>query len=616
MKERGKEMEKWIYEIIEYLSQQDNYVSSNELATHLGITSKYIHTLLDSHNEKFEALGFQIDYKLRQGYRLIITDYDLFYKNKQNQDPVNKIICYLLECNDYIRIDDLADMFYLSRSSMDRIIKESKDILARYELTMQTRAKYGIIIKGTELNKRICYAHHIETLDNEDSEHIVQRVQVILYTILNENNYTISDAGFNNLVFHILILLRRLKEGNTIQDDIKLSNKYEHDIEIARLIIKAIEKDFSVSIPELEATYITLHLVGKQIISENSTLDENVLQLVDTIFETIYNQLGIDLLHNLELRIMVALHMQPMLARLKYGLKQDNPLLHKIKRDMRLGYELAIVAKSVIIEKTGLDMDENELSYLAMHFALAIEKLKTATRKFKVIIVCATGRGTSRLLQYQLMSQYNLHEDDVTLSSLMQLTTKDMQGYTCILSTVPIPFSVPLPVILIHNSLDETSIRKINDFLKSKNTTIKNKPLLRENMILHASTFASSNECLLYFITQIAEEYNLPQDFIDSVIKRETLGSTYVGNECCLPHPFDFFPDEPILAIMILDKAVNWGNETVRYLFFFASPKEYDDAIKISDALTRMVCSKGLLQNLCKDISVSNAMKCLFGDKS
>ena len=50
-------------------------------------------------------------------------------------------------------------------------------------------------------------------------------------------------------------------------------------------------------------------------------------------------------------------------------------------------------------------MSEHEIGYLALHFQLAIERRKQADKK-KVLVVCASGAGTSRMLAYRLQSQF------------------------------------------------------------------------------------------------------------------------------------------------------------------------------------------------------------------
>ena len=77
-----------------------------------------------------------------------------------------------------MRIEDLADRFYVSRTAMGRLIKAVKEDLARFSLELKSRPKYGIMVEGTEKNKRLCYAHALtDSMEDTYSEQKMQALQ-------------------------------------------------------------------------------------------------------------------------------------------------------------------------------------------------------------------------------------------------------------------------------------------------------------------------------------------------------------------------------------------------------------------------------------------------------
>lgn len=144
-----------------------------------------------------------------------------------------------------------------------------------------------------------------------------------------------------------------------------------------------------------ETQYIMMHLLGKRIIENDQNISQEVWECVEEVIKRIWQVKQIDFREDADLKTVLALHFQPMMTRLRYNLPQSNPLLSQIKRDMSPGYELALCAAEVLENQYHLSMDENEAGFLALHFALALEKKKNFVRSRKIAIVCASGRGTA-----------------------------------------------------------------------------------------------------------------------------------------------------------------------------------------------------------------------------
>ena len=75
---------------------------------------------------------------------------------------------------------------------------------------------------------------------------------------------------------------------------------------------------------------------------------------------------------------MLALHLQPMLNRLKYDLHITNPLNERIKQESPVAFEMAVCAGKVITRHYHKSVSDHELGYLALHFALALETFESS----------------------------------------------------------------------------------------------------------------------------------------------------------------------------------------------------------------------------------------------
>ena len=607
-------MKESLKQLMNILMEKDDYVASKDLAKRMNCSHRYINKIVEDVDYGLYNDCFFIQYKPHKGYKLEIQDQKKYYEMmslKNDDEHIEKnVLKLLVDYDDYIRIDDIADYFFVSRSHMDRIIKNVKQLAGLYDLKIISKPKYGIRIEGTEMNKRLCSAHlrNIKDIQNED----LLVIQDILYSILKEFDYSITDINFNNLVYHLFILLRRIQSGHELLDEIQLHQIYELQNKIADKILEKLNEQFHIAIPFVERNYIVLHLLGKQTINKNQEIPEKIFELTNQILERIYDEQSIDLRNDLDLRISLCLHLQPLLFRLKYNFNQKNPMLNRVKREIPQGYEMAIVAKKVIKELYNVNMNEDEAAFLAMHFYLSFMKQEEKSYQMKFLVICSTGRGTAKLLVFKLMEKYSIDENDIVLSSLMQMKDIDLSQFSCVITTVPISYEIPIPIIQISPMLDERSLKKIGEFIKSKDINeLQNNLVYKKELFFTCNHLKTKEDVFHFIIEQIHVYFPHERMTIEDIIKREELSSTEIGNQCSMPHPLDYYPNQPIVMIIVLKKQIKWFDNKVRYIFFIALPKQFSTRMNVLDEITSLVCDSEKLAKLSLDNSFDHFMNLL-----
>ena len=80
----------------------------------------------------------------------------------------------------------------------------------------------------------------------------------------------------------------------------------------------------------------------------------------------------------------------------------DEYMLKSMKRQYPFGFEMAAIAADYIADIYNLSMKENDLIYLAIHFQAAIERMKDAGEKTKIIIVCHFGAAAARIIRSKI----------------------------------------------------------------------------------------------------------------------------------------------------------------------------------------------------------------------
>ena len=146
-------MRESIKQVIDVLIEKDDYISTKELSHQLNYSVRYINQIIEEISDQPYHKVFSIHYEQKK----ILDQRELerlLNIEKEHIEVEKNVLKLLIDCNDYIKIEDIAEYFYMSRSTMDRMIKNVKAICAKYNLEIHSRPKYGIRVVGTEMNKR------------------------------------------------------------------------------------------------------------------------------------------------------------------------------------------------------------------------------------------------------------------------------------------------------------------------------------------------------------------------------------------------------------------------------------------------------------------------------
>src|SRR5699024_75558 len=240
--------------IIQELLKYETPLSGSHLAHLNNVTSRTIREDVREINEIIGTLGGTIRPVMGKGYELDILDSDIFKMFIQSlnegersvaythEERTSNIICSLLLSSKYIKMDDLADELFISKSTLQSDMKQVKAILSDYHLEIVSKPGYGIKVSGTEMNLRFCLSQYIFNhtqyktephsiyLNNDELE----KIQQVVTSTLKTDKITITDIAIKNLVIHIGIAVRRIRDGYSVDGNserlIKFKNHKEYDI--------------------------------------------------------------------------------------------------------------------------------------------------------------------------------------------------------------------------------------------------------------------------------------------------------------------------------------------------------------------------------------------------
>ncbi|GGN55178.1 BglG family transcription antiterminator [Oceanobacillus indicireducens] len=613
-------------QILHLLLTSEKSLTSQELAAELHVSSKTIRNDIKNLQPLLSDYGLEIVSVRGKGYALTDNDQKkmaVFLQHHMEQDipvepedRVHFLMETLLLQTDYIKIDEIMEKIYVSRSTLQNDLRQVRKILADYQLTLKQKPNYGIKVEGDEMQIRFCIAEwlfqqSISLLRHDMDLPILNKkdLNMISNTILSnlrQSKIIISDINLHNLITHLAISIRRLRENNTIQteiDDASLQDTMEY--QVAQKILREIEEDLFITFPYNEVAYLTIHLMGTKLLSpEDSTtethqvIDAEILRLSEQIIKRIDQQYEFHLQEDEELKLALALHLKPAMNRYQYQMNMRNPMLDEIKMNYPLSFEAAVAGSEVLIEEKSIKINEDEIAYLALHIEVAQERRKQLlSNKKRCLIVCASGMGSAHLLKYKLKNM--LSEDLVIVGTteMHNLKYHSLDYIDLIITTIPIPWDTEKPVIQVSTILGKTDLSKIKDLLsKGKDMTDH---YLYESFTYLQQDFKHPDSILHFMCNEIYKAGFSNDNYLDSVLKRENYAPTSFGNLVAIPHPLDPENTHTFWSVMTLVKPIKWGNKPVQLIFLLSIQKGKQKEIKsMFEELGDLLEDKDLIQRL------------------
>lgn len=153
-----------------YLLSSHPYVSYEKIGSRLKLSKRSIKLLIESllysygHIFSIQEKGEQLSLFIyeSEAFRLLISE-QLLLSTDLNSFHKRQAIFFktLLEVDEYISADDIADQLGISRRSLSRDMVKMKLVLEKYELALRSKTGSGIRLDGAELSKRLLYLYEV-----------------------------------------------------------------------------------------------------------------------------------------------------------------------------------------------------------------------------------------------------------------------------------------------------------------------------------------------------------------------------------------------------------------------------------------------------------------------
>ncbi|WP_288157233.1 BglG family transcription antiterminator [Faecalibaculum rodentium] len=634
MKPKEKELLSLLYQ------NQNRFLTGRELAQALHISERTVRSYIRRMEPVITENGGEILAKQGNGYRLLLRRPVQFAvlagtpgtettrKTAQTPDSAQERRRYLMQRlllnGETLQAEETAERLYVSTSTLKKELYQLRGMLDEYGLVFDS-GPAGISIHGDETSKRALimdyffrsstfnsiqeYMDHSGYFDDIPTEQLLRMV-------LDESRQfgiRLSDIMVQNVLLHLALSVKRMQAGlrpehAVLPPAFEQSSEYQASSAIFRRLAGMTGGEY----PAEEVSYLALHLSGKgSWATRQPAQGEHLEQEVKTVLSQLAEDDVMQLDEDPQLVSSLLEHLRPMVVRLMRGLPQKNPLTQDILRDQP---DLMKVIRKYFGAMPCLrryDIDDDEWAYLALHIMAALERQKEK-RKLQVLVVCATGYGSSQLLKSRLMKHFSDSLHIVTETGYYEMSDDILQGIDLIISSVNIgPVIFGVPFIHVSVFLGEEDVQNIQRFIDQEKAGPEKKepaaarPASKSQKEIFDCYFSEEDfrvykghperdQVLSDLVETLAcyEKDSFADHMREQIRLRSQMGSLVFSDTIAVPHPAVPLSKVARLALALIPEGMYWNEShpAIRFVFLMSpSYVENRNLPKVTGAIVSLM---------------------------
>ena len=642
--------------ILSALLAADSYVPAERIASEVGVSARTITREMHGLEMALMPYGIALLRRTGAGFMLAGTAKALADLRKHMTEDADTqrelspeqrrsvLVSRLLMADEPLKLFTLARLLHVTDSTVSHDLDRLQPFLAEQGITLVRRPGLGVYVEGAERDIRSALVRIIhDRMDEVELLALVAddgadgaafaadrallglvdgaRVRTIDDIVAEETQgRDIPDAARVGLVVHLALAVQRMQQGDAIAMNAEALGRLRQTEEFhaAQTIADRLEGAFSLTVPEAEVGYITMHLLGARSVplplGAGRVDNFRLVQIAQSIIRRAAEKSGAPLLRNRSLLTGLVQHLAPALHRLKLHMDIRNPLLAQMEEEHPELMELARYAAVMMEEEAGVPLPADEIAYIAMHLGAALTEAGGDRPVVRVLVACPTGLGTSRLLASRIRRSYE-HIRVVGELSSLALTEREIQRREAdfVVSTIPLPqLSVPVVVASVFlTAADRAQIDAVLAACTPHHASVQmEKPLFTAAMaelhglsgavhavlaglVLREGDGAHSVGDLAYSAAQLLlSEKSAVEELAAAILRREQIALTFVAPHVILLHARITRTREPHFAVLRLAEPLSCGEETIRMALVMCAPKEGDAGANVLGRIAAQITER------------------------
>ncbi|HHT1315417.1 TPA: BglG family transcription antiterminator [Klebsiella michiganensis] len=587
---------------------QNETLPQEELAQRLSVSTRTVRADITALNALLLHYGAQFILTRGSGYQLVIHDPTRYQTLEESApkaqhiprtaaDRIHFLLVRFLTSAFSIKLEDLADAWFVSRATLQGDMVDVRERFQRYQLTLETRPRHGMKLFGSEVSIRACLTDLLWELSQQGplnpligEEAFDASVPTLLAGVLQEtltrHHVRLTDAGERFICLYGAVAVRRVSEGYPLAD-FSAEDVAQNVRDAARELANTMQQLAGKLLAPAEEEWLCVHLAARQVqdVDPGTISADDDEALVNYILRYINQQYNYNLLDDAQLHADLLTHIKTMITRVRYQIMIPNPLLENIKQHYPMAWDMTLAAVSSWGKYTPYAISENEIGFLVLHIGVGLERHYNIgyQRQPQVLLVCDTSNAMVRMIEAILQRKYPQLEIAATLSQ-REYEQREEIAEDFVISTVrisekekpvvtiaPFPTDYQLDQIGKLVLVDRTRPWMLNKYFDEAHFQVIDIPMDQQAL------FAT-------LCQQLQQEGFVGAEFHGSVVEREAIVSTMLGDGIALPHALGLLAKKTVVYTVIAPHGIAWGDETAHIIFLLAiSKSEYEEAMAIYD---------------------------------
>lgn len=555
------------------LEKQPNGISGNQLAEHLGVSTRSVRNYVKDLNNNY-LQGAQIEASPERGY---VLDGQITSITETGQLEFEQraffILKYLMANSEVTTYEDLAEQLHYSPQTIRSDIYRIQELIAeeQRDVKLQVIIFKGVSLEGDELAIRSLLdsffnpnSTTFEQLEREYNFYFqnwitslaIHSLIEILRQQFTKRHIKATPELVKPIASYIVIASYRDQLGKELNQVLPETQQLSIDTlnYSQQLLEQGIQIVGGTKPDNVETWCFAWLLVSQQLLTDdmagNPQVDPKITHAIQEALVQLSRTYNQPFLQDTKLQTDLLLHISRDMYPLEYQFYIENSYLHHIKTDYIMAYQYAADFANNIMETLNLKVPDNEIGYYALHFASFLER--NQQRNINVAVVYARRPVTGQMLARRIEEQFS-NVQVIAIVDAKQV--KEIPEVALIIASNEADIESSYPVVYVNDWLDSNDNHK----LQLQISQIILQQILKGSLLIHGK-FKDKYELIKKVLNKMGND-----SLYTDIIHREQLSSTETGNFAAIPHPMRV-PDvsEFALGIVILDEPMKWDREQVR----------------------------------------------------
>jgi lichenan operon transcriptional antiterminator len=583
--------------LLEQLVRSEGWVTATELADQLGVTTRSVRSYVTA--AKAAAYPLQIITASTSGYRLNREAYATFISGERAKDSdfdtprdrVHHLVRRLTEAPQGLDVHALADSLFVSESTIESDLRKVKTLGEDAGVSL---SRQGSIVRltGSESDHRrlLSKLFHSESaqgfleLENVQREFGSDRLGLFktdLIAMLDDQGYFVNEYGVNSVLLHVAIAVDRV-----VRDPVPSPSSMA--LEAAQEPVTAglaalVSSHFEVQLGDVDLEYLAKLLTTRVItpgqgqpvhqVIENY-VDADNLELVRSVVAQVTEEYLLEL-NDEAFMVRLALHLGNLVARAHDNTFSRNPLVRSIKTSYPMIYDVAVFMASQIQRAKSITMNDDEISYIALHLGSFLERQSRREERVTVAIVCPGYYDMHTILRERIESALG---DELSVEVVVTRVDTDWLDFsTDLVLTTFLGKSVGDNIVVIQPFLTDGDIDNIRRAITTvrrhrRRAQIKDDLLLyfSDGLFLRNETAASEVDMIRKLGNLMVARGIIDESYVEGAVERELMSSTAFTDTIAVPHAMVMTATKTSIAIAVNETPMQWGDNRVNVIALIA----------------------------------------------